>query len=258
MSSFWAAGGQVVEMMAELIGTKLGLAVTSDDLAKAVREWGLSDLWPDDYEGLYRYRAEMWERLFLELLDAFGDPEAGHVRRSPLITSLVISEFGDEPEVWEVFDKTLLGLKHLRPTAGENTLDPRPLIDGIAAEYGSRGGLLAARLLQEVNARVSTSPWTSVSRQDFDSAIPLRHLFASEELPIALGMFFDQRFIDFLHANLVEVATMHWRQFEGLVAERLRRSGLHVVLGPGRNDEGVDIRAWDAEPGADDPALLLV
>ena len=35
-------------------------------------------------------------------------------------------------------------------------------------------------------------------------------------------------------------------------------TGWHVELGPGRNDEGVDIRAWDAEPGADDPAVLLV
>lgn len=262
MGSFWATGGQVAGMMAELIGMKLGLAVTSDDLSKTVRERDLSNLWPDDYDVLYRYRSEEWEHLVLVLLDAFGDAEADHVRRTPLITSLVTSEFGDDPKMWEAFDKTLKGLDSLVGAAAGSapgtTLDPRPLIDEIAAEYGSRGGLLAARLLQEVNARVFTSPWSRVSRQDFDSVIPLRDLFSSEELPTALGMFFDQRFIDFLHANLDEVSTMHWRQFEGLVAENLRRSGLHVELGPGRNDEGVDIRAWDAEPGAGDPALLLV
>lgn len=258
MGSFWATGGQVAGMMAELIGTKLGLAVTSDDLAKAMRERDLSDSWPDDYHVLYRYRSEVWEHMVLVLLDAFGDPEADHVRRSPLITRSMTKEFGDAPEVWEAVDKTLKGLSSLKATADGKSLDPGPLVDAITAEYGPSGGLLAIRILQEINARVFTSPWSSVSRQDFDSVLPLRNLFASEELPSALGMFFDQRFIDFLHANLDDVGTMHWRQFEGLVAERLRRSGLHVELGPGRNDEGIDIRAWDAEPRSDDPALLLV
>lgn len=258
MAGIWVTGGQLVGIMAELIGTKLGLAVTSEDLAKAVRERDLSDLWPDEYDALYRYRSEGLEHLALVLLDAFGDPEADHVRRSPLITRLMITEFGDDPEVWEVFDKTLERLRLLTDTPIGKVIDPRPLLDGIADEHGPRGGLLAARLLQEINARVFTSPWTTVTRQDFDSVIPLRDLFASEELPIALGMFFDQRFIDFLHANLDEVGAMHWRQFEGLVAERLHRSGLHVELGPGRNDEGVDIRAWDSEPRSGGPALLLV
>lgn len=258
MGGIWVTGGRVVGMMAELIGTKLGLAVTSDDLAKAVREWDLSDLWPDDYDALYRYRSEGLERLALVLLDAFGDPEADHVRRSPLVSSSVVREFGEGPEVWEVFNKTLDGIRSQMAAATGKVLDPGPLIDGITAEYGPLGGLLAVRILEEINARLFTSPWTSIRRRDFDSVIPLRDLFASEELPIALGMFFDQRFIDFLHANLGEMGMMHWRQFEGLVAERLRRSGLHVELGPGRNDEGVDIRAWDAEPRSDDPALLLV
>ncbi|WP_439959599.1 restriction endonuclease [Streptomyces luteocolor] len=51
---------------------------------------------------------------------------------------------------------------------------------------------------------------------------------------------------------------MHWRQFEGLVAERLRREGLRVELGPGRGDEGVDVRAWDPAAGNDAPAVMLV
>ena len=59
MGSFWATGGQVEGMMAELIGTKLGLVVTSDDLDKAVRERGLSELWPDDDDALYAYLADV-------------------------------------------------------------------------------------------------------------------------------------------------------------------------------------------------------
>ncbi|MFI0717373.1 restriction endonuclease [Streptomyces inhibens] len=50
----------------------------------------------------------------------------------------------------------------------------------------------------------------------------------------------------------------HWRQFEGLVAERLHQEGLRFELGPGRADEGIDVRAWDPAAGDDAPAMLLV
>lgn len=51
---------------------------------------------------------------------------------------------------------------------------------------------------------------------------------------------------------------MHWRQFEGLVGEALVKAGLKVELGPGSNDDGVDIRAWDPTQPDEAPALLLV
>jgi len=96
------------------------------------------------------------------------------------------------------------------------------------------------------------SPWSPQTRRDFGDRAELRALFESEQLPTTLDMFFDQRFIDFLHSNPDQLSSMHWRQFEGLIGERLRRAGLRVEIGPGRNDDGVDVRAWDGS------ALLLV
>lgn len=258
MGSFSVTGRQLAGMMAELIGTKLGLAVTTEDLEEAVRAQDLSDLWPDDYDALYRYRAEDFEELTLGVLHTFGDPEADHVRQSPLATMSILNEFGDAPQTMAILDAVIQGLPCLRDPSADGIIDPRRLVDAITAEHGPSGGLIAVRMLQEINARVFTSPWSQVSRQDFDSILPLRNLFTSENLPTALGVFFDQRFIDFLHANLDQVAAINWRQFEGLVAEWLRRDGLHVELGPGRKDEGIDIRAWDSDAPTDDPALLLV
>ena len=88
----------------------------------------------------------------------------------------------------------------------------------------------------------------------------LDELFRSERLKSPHGEFFDQRFVDFLAANFDDIDEINWRQFEGLAAEFFNRSGYGVRLGPGRGDDGVDIRLWpsDADDGDTKPAVTLV
>lgn len=59
--------------------------------------------------------------------------------------------------------------------------------------------------------------------------------------------FLDQKFIDYLAVNGTEIEKIHWRNFERLCAEYFRRNGYKVVLGDGRNDGGIDIRAFSNE-----------
>jgi restriction system protein len=42
------SGRAVVDSMAELIGFKLGLTVSEDDLLQAVKARGAEELWPDE------------------------------------------------------------------------------------------------------------------------------------------------------------------------------------------------------------------
>jgi len=58
------------------------------------------------------------------------------------------------------------------------------------------------------------------------------------------GCFFDQRFIDFLSVNHEKIGAIHWRKFEELVGECFDKFGYKVELGPGTNDDGVDLRVW--------------
>src|SRR3954452_11078797 len=51
---------------------------------------------------------------------------------------------------------------------------------------------------------------------------------------------------------------IHWRQFERLCAEYFRRQGYHVLLGPGRDDDGIDLRVWPHEDASTKPPLLVV
>jgi restriction system protein len=87
----------------------------------------------------------------------------------------------------------------------------------------------------------------------------LDDLFRSEGLETPHGVNFDQRFVDFLAANFEEIDRIHWRQFEALTAEYFAREGWSVLLGPGRNDGGVDIRLWpDDSQQSSAPATVLV
>jgi restriction system protein len=52
---------------------------------------------------------------------------------------------------------------------------------------------------------------------------------------------------------------MHWRKFEELTAEYFKRDGYNVELGPGSNDDGVDVRVWKASQDEEnDPPHIII
>jgi restriction system protein len=61
-----------------------------------------------------------------------------------------------------------------------------------------------------------------------------------------------------LCANIEELPEIHWRQLERLTAEYLSRKGYNVELGPGSNDDGVDMRMWPVEPSSEEAPLVIV
>ena len=87
--------------------------------------------------------------------------------------------------------------------------------------------------------------------------VELKSLFESELLPVD-GTFFDQRFVNYLAHKPDLLKEINWRQFEGLAAEWLARSGYTVELGSGRNDGGVDVRAWNTGEVRGTPPAIIV
>jgi restriction system protein len=67
--------------------------------------------------------------------------------------------------------------------------------------------------------------------------------------------YLEQKFIDYLATNGHEIELIHWRNFERFCAEYFKREGYQVILGPGTNDGGVDIRAYKEESKA--PELMI-
>jgi restriction system protein len=113
-------------------------------------------------------------------------------------------------------------------------------------------------MLIGINQEFHRSPWTSMRTVEWKDEKELRDLFVSENLQTNHGIFFDQRFVDYLQANFDKIDVMNWRQFEGLTAEHWARQGFSIDLGPGRNDDGVDIRVYPSEPRDGLPPTVIV
>jgi HJR/Mrr/RecB family endonuclease len=97
-------------------------------------------------------------------------------------------------------------------------------------------------------------------RSQWDGILPLRELFDDEIAgPSAemLDVLIDQRFVDYLHAQPIDMTQMNWRQFELLIGEFFRRSGYEVHVTPPSGDGGVDVRAHRAV-GELGPELVLI
>ncbi len=102
------------------------------------------------------------------------------------------------------------------------------------------------------------SPWIPNRSIEWKDYLDLQELFESESLTTQYGSFIDQRFIDFLNQNFQEIDTMHWRKFEGLAGEWFERAGYDVDMGPGRNDDGIDLRLTLRTDDVSKAPLLIV
>lgn len=237
-------GKDLVDGLVELIGYKLGVLVTASELHNAITSAGLGSDWPDDMEATYRYRSEEYEELARVALAAFGDPDAAAGPRLPVVSALQGLPASEQAMALEVVDDVLKDLDGaLQSTPRGGRIDPTPTLERIKQRHGHTGALIAIKLMASINASLMISPWGGIRRAEWPDLVPLRDLFEVESATSSLNTFFDQRFIDYLNANLDNVDDVHWRRFEALVGEYLHRAGLSVEMGVGRNDDGVDLRA---------------
>src|SRR3546814_20586384 len=103
----------------------------------------------------------------------------------------------------------------------------------------------------------SSDLWLGCEEIEWTDIRQLSDLFQSEQLGSFQDKFFDQRFINFLTKNPESLNAIHWRQFEGLVAEFFFRHGLQVELGPGRGDNNIDIRVWSDQGIKGQPDMII-
>jgi restriction system protein len=93
---------------------------------------------------------------------------------------------------------------------------------------------------------------------EWDYALSLDGLFTGTNSPPEVGRFIDQRYINFLYKNPEKLGDMHWRKFEELTSEFFLREGYRVEIGPGSNDDGVDVRLWEPNDSMESPPVCLV
>lgn len=137
-------------------------------------------------------------------------------------------------------------------------IDPSPFMRMCLKKYGRLGLDISDDLLANYSIQLEIKSWHFPSISEWTDITELNDLFHSEGLATQYGQFFDQRYIDYLHRNFDDIDRVNWRKFEGLTAEYFDRHGFRVDIGPGRNDEGVDVRVWPSNESPDSPPAIIV
>ncbi|MGH8603867.1 MAG: restriction endonuclease [Gammaproteobacteria bacterium] len=264
----WADDRCFLEWIAELIGAKVGLAPSEEELGRVIKK--NDHLLPDNASQKVAH-----ELLGRSALEAFGLDGAMHALKRPIVLGIQ-DRVGDLALAVQAL-AFVMG-RILRPDAEQDFVRlgeraayvsiPLVYVDQARAAaivveatklHGELRGEAVKVALDELAFRVTRNVIMAGSQKVWVDALDLSELFTSESIAASYGKFFDQRFINYLASNFEEIGTVNWRKFEALIAEYFYRCGFEVQLGAGRNDNGVDIRVWDTATGSNSsPPTLII
>lgn len=291
MGSFPITLRELRDELGDLVGVRTGLAWCESHLDPVIREF-CPELVVGSVSGTMM-RATDFEDIAYSVLHKSGDPctSMGPKPRIPLLRQIGFERYvaaadrlhhevhrqelhsksyahhkaGDDCKLItldtsaELSMYSAIGITDMFVLEGRLTdLDEDALLGRVLIEHGRRARNDCAAMLRAYRYEQRLNPWSRTLRTTAPNLLALSSLFEQSEAPTPTGTFIDQRFIDYLNANLDRVSTIHWRQFERLVAEYMRRQGYSVELGPGVNDDNIDIRVWSAEPQPGQPPLMII
>ena len=251
-------------MLSELLGIKAGLAVSQDELCRLLSEDELTAEYAElEIDGGIRVRSESFEEILETLLYKVGRLKK-RLNHLPGISQH--HRYKNDPIKYAISQDVLGMYTRWMPAAIERTaksgasmIDPEDIMRQVARVHGKFGLDILMEIIEEQNTYLYKSPWGKVpTTMQWKDLVELRSLFEDEDLNAMYGSFFDQRYIDFINRNFTVIDKIHWRKFEQFTAEYLDRTGFHVELGPGRGDDGVDVRAWPKEGALNLPPMVIV
>ena len=262
MGSIIFAPGTLADGLSETAGYKAGLALSIEELCDHLSGTEFPDIITNSEIGPVRLRAEEYEALFYKLLHRIGYTKeeydgdyVGAKRFHKYRKKGLLREFEGVLEIYNGIWKELIDQAR---TSDKKLIDPTRFLVKCHEKYGAVGLEMAMEQLEVWNRAMTLSPHSIGRGTEWNGQLELRKLFEGTNDAPQQGQFIDQRFIDYLSHNLDRLPEMHWRKFEELAAEFFHREGFQVQLGPGRNDDGVDVRVWKPDSSATEMPLCLV
>lgn len=251
MGAIWFRQSELVDTVVEYVGFKSGLAVTQKQLTPYIPEWFRRE-WEAGPNTALRVRSEAFQELIAETLASIGVPDPGYI---PFFAPLAAISRRD-PQFERMFKVLKGALPRFRRRVGRTVQWDFASMESFAfSQYGATGSELAVQMATNP-ASLKRGPWGVFRDIVWEDIRELDELFTSENLKSFHGKYFDQRFVDYLAQNQGELGRIQWRQFEGLTAEFFERCGYSVKLGPGRDDDNIDVRVW-ADRNVGPPTILI-
>lgn len=262
MGSIVFAPGTLADGLSETAGYKAGLALSIEELCDHLSGTDYPDLIIDSEVGPVRLRAEDYEALFYKLLYRIGyttdEYDGDYVRAKRFHKYTKTGQLEVFQGMLEIYNNVWMDLINKTAAEGKKGIDPTPFLLQCHEKYGEVGLRMALEQIEVMNRAITLSPHSIGRATEWQGAIELKKLFEGSNDTPESGRFIDQRFIDYLSNNHDRLPEMHWRKFEELAAEFFHREGFKVELGPGRNDDGVDVRVWVPDSAPTDEPLCLV
>ena len=252
------------DIVSETAGYKAGLTLSVEHMCDLFAGTPYADLIQRAEKFGVRLRSEEYEELFYSLLHRIGYTD-GEYRGFIVESAHLFHKYkDDERELKRFSDISNLFLKmwkNLADDAQKNSLksiDPTPLLIEARKRYGQSGLLMMWEQIEVMDRGMRLSPRSAPRYEEWHSILSLDGLFTGNAPKPEDGAYIDQRYINFLFKNPDKLASMHWRKFEELTTEFFWREGYQVELGPGSNDDGVDIRIWNPSEAISNPPLCIV
>lgn len=248
-----------VRSLSEDAGERSGFALTREQVIDHLPSTSPLKAAAEQENRPVRMASELYADTVGDMLYALGAAEQPGM---PTITERLVTRLGNDWQsqigLMEMMEVEAVAVEHLRRRIETGQFDRAAFNADLDHSVGaSKVRHIMDHLLEILPVYLAQSPYFTRDVSAADE-IELNALFQSESLPFDGATFFDQRFVNYLSAQPELLSEINWRQFEGLAAEWLRREGYEVELGPGRDDGGIDIRAWTDRGDPSTPPAIIV
>lgn len=262
MGSIIFRPGELADGLSEIAGYKAGLTLSIEEMCDNLSGTEYPDTIRTAEEYGARLRSEEYEMLFYKLLyrighskEEFNGDHTGAYRFHKYRKQNLLREYEG---VMKIFLDMWQGLLDHAKANGSKSIDPTPFLIRCRQQFSAVGLKMAVEQIEVMERAATFSPHSAGRSVEWTPPLALNKLFVGTNENPEIGKFIDQRFIDYLSSNHDRLPEMHWRKFEQLSAEFFHREGYEVKLGPGSNDDGVDVRVWKPDSGPADKPLCLV
>lgn len=252
-----------VDLLTEFAGFKAGIVLTEVELSELLQDYDavLSKKIVSEEIGGFRFHSSEFDEIAAYILYKLGNIDEPttiphHLRLYHKVKSDPI-KLACYEHVMGCYSDFMRSVFADPPPYG-TALDPEPFMRAAMKGHGKDGLDMAMEVIKGINHQLHISPHGRIRSRDWKDTADLESLFKSESLETMYGSFFDQRFIDYLERNFEKVGEIHWRKFEGLAGEFFEREGFRVDVGPGRNDDGIDLRIYPREQVEEIPPIIIV
>lgn len=239
------------DSISETVGYKSGIALSIEEMSDLLINTNYVDIIIKSEKYGARLRSEEYEDLFYKLLHRIGYTQDEYNGDSMGIT-LYHKYKGTTVEkvqegVLKIFVDTWPKIMDDAMQKGIKLLDPSLFMQTATLAYGKDGLNMAVEMLELMDKFSKLHPHSGLRYTEWKNIEKIETLFDGGKNKPEVGTFIDQRYINYLYANHKKLELIHWRKFEELTAEYFDRQGYSVELGPGSNDDGVDVRVWKSQ-----------